>query len=48
MESQVTHGTAQNLIALYNKAIGYYSALDDDRHIQYLKKLQNMLCDEAL
>mmetsp|Transcript_15181 Transcript_15181/g.19226 ORF Transcript_15181/g.19226 Transcript_15181/m.19226 type:complete len:118 (+) Transcript_15181:752-1105(+) len=39
MESQVTHTTAQHLIALYNKAVEYYSALDDERHLQYLMKL---------
>jgi len=44
----VTHGTAQHLIALYNKAVEYYSALDDERHLQYLMKLQNMLRDETL
>ena len=44
----MTHGTAQHLIALYNKAVEYYSALDDERHLQYLMKLQNMLRDETL
>lgn len=48
MEEQVTHGTAQHLIALYNKAVEYYSALDDDRHVQYLMKLQNLLRDATL
>ena len=33
MEAQVTHATAQHLIALYNKAVEYYSALDDERHL---------------
>ena len=36
MEGNVTHGTAQELITLYNKAVEYYSALDDDRHFQFL------------
>jgi hypothetical protein len=36
------------LIALYNKAVEYYSALDDDRHIDYLMKLQTLLKDETL
>ena len=48
MESSVTHATAQHLIALYNKAVEYYSALDDERHLQYLMKLQKMLRDETL
>ena len=39
MEEQVTHSTAQHLIALYNKAVEYYSALDDERHLEYLMKL---------
>ena len=30
---------AQHLIALYNKAVEYYSALNDDRHMEYLTKL---------
>ena len=48
MQEQVTYGTAQHLIALYNKAVEYYSALDDDRHFQYLMKLQDMLKNEVL
>jgi len=35
----------QHLIMLYNKAIEYYSALNDDRHLEYLEKLQNMFQD---
>ena len=48
MDEQVTHGTAQHLIALYNKAVEYYSALDDERHLEYLMKLQKLLKDEVL
>ncbi len=48
MSEQVTHGTAQHLIALYNKAVEYYSALDDERHVEYLMKLQNLLRDATL
>ena len=48
MSEQVTSQTAQNLIALYNKAVEYYSALDDDRHLEYLMKLQNLLKDETM
>lgn len=48
MNEQVTHATAQHLIALYNKAVEYYSALDDERHLQYLMKLQSLLRDETL
>ena len=39
LNSRVEHKTAQHLIALYNKAVEYYSALDDERHIEYLMKL---------
>ena len=48
MESQVTPGTAQHLIAPYNKAVEYYSALDDERYVGYLMKLQKLLKDETL
>ena len=48
MDEQVTHETAQHLIALYNKAVEYYSALDDERHVEYLMKLQNLLRDATL
>ena len=48
MEEQVNQATAQHLIALYNKAVEYYSALDDERHLEYLMKLQNLLKDETL
>ena len=29
----------KDFIALYNKAIEYYSAKNDDRHLEYLQKL---------
>ncbi len=29
----------KDFIALYNKAIEYYSAKNDDRHLEYLTKL---------
>ena len=48
MEQNVTPGTAQHLIALYNKAVEYYSALDDERYMGYLMKLQKLLKDETL
>ncbi len=40
--------TVQHLISLYNKAIEYYSALNDEKHIEYLQKLQNLLLDEKM
>ena len=39
MEKEVNTESAKHLIALYNKAVEYYSALNDDRHLQYLVKL---------
>lgn len=48
MQEKVTNATAQHLIALYNQAVEYYSALDDDRHMEYLMKLQTLLKDERL
>lgn len=48
MEEKVTNATAQHLIPLYNQAVEYYSALDDDRHMEYLMKLQTLLKDERL
>jgi hypothetical protein len=28
---------------LYNKVIEYYSALNDEKHVEYLQKLQALL-----
>jgi len=33
---------------LYNKAIEYYSALNDEKHLEYLQKLQKMFQDEKI
>lgn len=38
----------QHLIMLYNKVIEYYSALNDEKHLDYLKKLQKLLKDEHI
>lgn len=40
--------TVNHLIALYNKAVEYYSALNDDKHLQYLMKVKQLFNDEAL
>lgn len=40
--------TVNHLIALYNKAVEYYSALNDDKHLQYLMKVKELFNDEAL
>lgn len=36
------------MIALYNKAIEYYSALNDDKHLDYLNKLQTLFSDDRI
>ena len=36
------------MISLYNKAIEYYSAANDERHIEFLQKLQRLLQDERM
>ena len=47
-KSQISPSTVQHLISLYNKAIEYYSAMNDERHIEYLQKLQNLLLDDKM
>ncbi len=37
-----------NLMELYNKAIVYYSALSDEKHLEYLQKLQRLFSDSEL
>lgn len=33
---------------LYNKAIVYYSALSDEKHLEYLQKLQRLFSDDKV
>jgi hypothetical protein len=33
---------------LYNKAIEYYSALNDEKHLEYLGKLQKLFVDDRI
>lgn len=40
--------TVNHLIALYNKAVEYYSALNDDRHMEYLMKVKQLFTDDQL
>jgi len=47
-KTQISPSTVQHLISLYNKAIEYYSAMNDERHIEYLQKLQNLLLDDKM
>ena len=36
------------MIMLYNKVIEYYSAMNDERHLEYLQKLQKLFQDDAI
>ena len=38
----------QHLIMLYNKVIEYYSAINDERHVSYLERLQRLFTEPAL
>ena len=44
----ISPSTIQHLISLYNKAIEYYSAMNDERHMEYLNKLQKLLLDDNM
>jgi hypothetical protein len=48
METSGDPKVAKHLIALYNKAVEYYSALNEDTHMAYLMKLQKLFRDEKL
>ena len=48
LASEKTPDVVNHLIALYNKAIEYYGALQDDKHSLYLGKLKNLFTDESL
>jgi len=47
-DGQVNGVAVQNLIGLYNKAIEYYSAFNDEKHLEYLQKLQKMFANEEM
>lgn len=44
----INPSTIQHLISLYNKAIEYYSVMNDQRTEEFLKKLKNILLDEKM
>ncbi len=46
LKREPSYKNAQTVIMLYNKAIEYYSALNDEKHLQYLQKLRDMFSDE--
>lgn len=45
---QPTKVLVDNLMELYNKAIVYYSALSDEKHLEYLQKLQRLFSDASV
>ena len=47
-ETKFEASSLQQLISLYNKAIEFYSAINDERHIEFLQKLQRILQDDKL
>ena len=46
--STINPSTVQHLISLYNKAIEYYSVMNDQRLEEFLAKLKNVLLDEKM
>lgn len=48
MTETISPSSIQQLISLYNKAIEYYSAMNDERHMEFLQKLQKLLTDEKM
>lgn len=46
--STINPSTIQHLISLYNKAIEYYSVMNDQRLEEFLKKLKTILLDEKM
>lgn len=48
LDEEPTNEVVQNLMQLYNKAIEYYSALGDERHHDYLLKLQGLFTDKRV
>ncbi len=48
MAQEVTRYTMDNLMELYNKAIVYYSALSNEKHLEYVIKLQKLFNDERV
>lgn len=48
LATEPTRNTVDSLMELYNKAIVYYSALSDEKHLEYLQKLQRLFSDEKV
>lgn len=45
LASEPTRVVVDSLMELYNKAIVYYSALSNEKHLEYLQKLQKLFSD---
>jgi len=48
LNTEPTRLVVDSLMELYNKAIVYYSALSDEKHVEYLQKLQRLFQDERV
>lgn len=48
LASEPTRAVVDSLMELYNKAIVYYSALSDEKHLEYLQKLQRLFSDDRV
>ena len=45
MDTEPSRNVVDALMELYNKAIVYYSALSNEKHLEYLSKLQKLFND---
>jgi hypothetical protein len=48
LDNEPNATTVHSLMGLYNKAIEYYSAINNEKHKELLKKLQDMFIDERV
>ena len=48
LNTEPTRMVVDSLMELYNKAIVYYSALSDEKHLEYLQKLQKLFSDDRV
>lgn len=48
LDTEPTRNIVDSLMELYNKAIVYYSALSNEKHLFYLQKLQKLFSDERV
>ena len=48
MGGELQSEKVQQLMGLYNKAIEYYSAFNDEKHFEYLQKLQQLFKNDQV